>query len=368
MSEPSYVSLFNREIYALFGDALRISVRDPAAMQVFIQMSRAQRGAARRRAEFESQGLHVPPLLIISVTGRCNLACAGCYAHAGRLENEADLTSKQLLSIIQQGSDLGVGIMLLAGGEPMTRADDLLAIAQAVPNVVFPVFTNGTLVDDVLVTRLQAQRNLVPIVSVEGRAAETDARRGPGVADQVEATMVRLHRARLFFGASITVTRANEAIVLDERYIHELMAHGCRIFVFVEYVPVHEDTEVLTLTQTQHRALAQAMVQFHDHFPGLFVAFPGDESAYGGCLAAGRGFVHISPAGRVEACPFAPYADRDVRSMNLREALKSPLLAAIREAHGRLTETTGGCALWTQREWVHSLLAGADENGPGKTA
>jgi len=54
---------------------------------------------------------------------------------------------------------------------------------------------------------------------------------------------------------------------------------------------------------------------------------------------------------------FASYADRDVCSMTLREALKSPFLTAIRVAHGRLTETTGGCALWTQRDWVRSLIA-----------
>jgi hypothetical protein len=38
------------------------------------------------------------------------------------------------------------------------------------------------------------------------------------------------------------------------------------------------------------------------------------------------------------------------------EALRSPLLAAIRDNHGRLTETRGGCALWAERDWVRSLL------------
>jgi MoaA/NifB/PqqE/SkfB family radical SAM enzyme len=94
---------------------------------------------------------------------------------------------------------------------------------------------------------------------------------------------------------------------------------------------------------------------------GLFIVFPGDEEVFGGCLAAGRGFIHISPSGRVEPCPFAPYSDANVRDVPLRDALASPLLATIRTNHDRLTETSGGCALWSQREWVQSLLPRAEE-------
>ena len=64
---------------------------------------------------------------------------------------------------------------------------------------------------------------------------------------------------------------------------------------------------------------------------------------------------------RVEPCPFAPYSDANVRDVPLRDALASPLLLAIRDNHERLTETSGGCALWSQREWVQSLLASSNE-------
>ena len=90
--------------------------------------------------------------------------------------------------------------------------------------------------------------------------------------------------------------------------------------------------------------------------PGLFVAFPGDEEMYGGCLAAGRGFVHISPEGRLEPCPFSPFSDISLKDVSLREALRSPLLRTIRESDAHLRETRGGCALWEQRDWVGSLL------------
>lgn len=370
MSETTeYIHLFDDAIGALFSDAVRIALRDPSVAASFVRMRRAQRAAERRRALLAAEGVHVPPFMIISVTGRCNLSCTGCYAQAQQRQEEPDMTPTELLNVVQQGHDLGVGIMLLAGGEPMARADDLLTIAREVPDVMFPVFTNGTLLDESLVRRIRGQRNLVPVISLEGHAAETDARRGTGVAGQALAAIARMRRAGVFFGTSLTVTRLNIDTVLDERYLSSLIDLGCRLFFFVEYVPVREGTELLILDSAQRARLAAAVTSLQERFRGLFIAFPGDEEAFGGCLAAGRGFIHISPSGRVEPCPFAPYSDASVRDVPLRDALASPLLAAIRDNHDKLTETSGGCALWSQREWVQSLLPSgeeADATGRGK--
>jgi MoaA/NifB/PqqE/SkfB family radical SAM enzyme len=276
------------------------------------------------------------------------------------------MTPAELLSVVRQGNDLGVGIMLLGGGEPMTRADDLLLIAHNIPDVMFPVFTNGTFLDEYLVNRIRGQRNIVPVISLEGYAAETDARRGDGVAGRALVAIARMRRAGVFFGTSLTVTRLNIDTVLDEQYLDGLMGLGCRLFFFIEYVPVREGTESLVLDGGQRARLAAAVASLQKRLPDLFIAFPGDEEAFGGCLAAGRGFIHISPSGRVEPCPFAPYSDTSVRDTPLRGALASPLLAAIRDNHDRQTETSGGCALWSQREWVRSLIAnleGADTAG-----
>lgn len=357
----SYVRLFDDAIRVLFADAVRITLRHPSMAMFFVRMRRAQRDAEQRRAVQVGQGVHVPPFMIISVTGRCNLACAGCYSQAQLRQEEPDMTQPELLDVVRQGRDLGVGIMLLAGGEPMTRAGDLLTIAHEVPDVVFPVFTNGTLLDDQLVQRIRLQRNIVPVISLEGHAADTDARRGQGVAGKAREAIARMRAAGVFFGTSLTVTRLNIDTVLDEQYVSRLIGLGCRLFFFVEYVPVREGTESLVLEDSQRVRLAAAVASLKERLPGLFIAFPGDEEVFGGCLAAGRGFVHISPSGQVEPCPFAPYSDSSVRGVSLRDALASPLLRAIRDNHDRMTETSGGCALWSQREWVQSLLASPNE-------
>ncbi len=69
-------------------------------------------------------------------------------------------------------------------------------------------------------------------------------------------------------------------------------------------------------------------------YKGLFIAFPGDEKEFGGCLAAGCGFVHVNASGAIEACPFAPYSDMNLSQMSPKDALSSPLLDKIRGLHG----------------------------------
>jgi MoaA/NifB/PqqE/SkfB family radical SAM enzyme len=94
--------------------------------------------------------------------------------------------------------------------------------------------------------------------------------------------------------------------------------------------------------------------KFRKKFSAVFIALPWDEEEIGGCLSAGRGFVHISAEGNVEPCPFVPYSDTNLKDVSLKEALQSKMLSVIRENHTQLQETHG-CALWERREWVMSL-------------
>jgi MoaA/NifB/PqqE/SkfB family radical SAM enzyme len=50
---------------------------------------------------------------------------------------------------------------------------DVLQKAAAHKNILFPVFTNGTMLSGETLTLLDKNRNLVPILSIEGNAAHT---------------------------------------------------------------------------------------------------------------------------------------------------------------------------------------------------
>jgi MoaA/NifB/PqqE/SkfB family radical SAM enzyme len=355
MTDRRHVALFDQAIHALLGDALRICAHEPAMAATLLRMLRQQRRAARQRAQWAAQGLDVPPLLIASVTQRCNLRCKGCYAQAQHRDSAPELSTGEWADVLAQARELGISIVLLAGGEPLMRPD-LLELTEGQRGMIFPLFTNGLLLDEAMIERLAAQRHVIPVISLEGHQNDTDGRRGAGVHAHSLQAMARLRERGLFFGTSLTVTSQNLDTVSSPAYLHDLIASGCRLFFFVEYVPTVPGTEFLVLEEGQRAGLNRLLEELQRSLPGLFVALPGDEELYGGCLAAGRGFVHVSAEGRLEPCPFAPFSDVSLRDAPLAEALRSPFMRALRESDVHLAETQGGCALWAQREQVLALL------------
>jgi MoaA/NifB/PqqE/SkfB family radical SAM enzyme len=343
--------------------ALRASLRDPALAGFLLRTYFRQFRARWVRSRGERAGLQVPPYLIASVTSRCNLRCQGCYANAHHRGSGLELTTSEWRRVLTEAEELGVSVVVMAGGEPLTRPD-LLELTRDHPRMLFPVFTNGLLIDEPIVRELRRQRQVIPVLSLEGFEKETDSRRGLGVYTRLQATIDLLNRHRIFYGVSVTVTRDNFALVTGDDFVKAVMATGCRIVFYVEYVPIEEGTAELAPDREQRERLDRLELEFYARFNGLFIAFPGDEEMFDGCLAAGRGFVHIGPDGALEPCPFAPYSDCSVRDRPLRDALQSKLLREIRQNHRQLSETRGGCALWQNREWVRSLV----QSGPAVTS
>ena len=360
---------FNLEAYLSRGvenvvkDLIKTAVFHPAEALFMAQFARASKEASARRHALEEQGEHIPPFLIASITSLCNLHCAGCYARS--LETCEDGEPVRQLSgedwgrIFREARDLGISFVLLAGGEPMVRRD-VLEQAAGVPEILFPVFTNGTLITDAYFTLLEQHRNLIPIFSIEGGAIKTDSRRGLGVYEKVSAAMERLRQSRLAFGASVTVTRENLDEVTSQDFLRGLAEKGCKGVIYVEFVPTAHDLEELALDESEREWLAVRLSELRRSEEGmLLISFPGDEKSSGGCLAAGRGFFHINSHGGAEPCPFSPYSDLNLREHSLREAMRSPLFTALRSGDLLLEEHDGGCVLFRKREQVEALLASA---------
>lgn len=348
--DPSTV--FTRRIFDFFRNAGKGAAGARRPLRI-LEAALFQRRQAARRARNAKEGLVVPPVLIASITRKCNLDCVGCYSRALRPGNGEELGDEAFMDLFSEAIELGVGTILLAGGEPLMRKD-LLEKASRLRGVLFPVFTNGTLVDEAFID-LAAKSSLVPVLSLEGGEAETDKRRGTGIHDSVKARMAAMRERGILYGASITLSSRNADLVLSESYLSALAAEGISVLFLVEFVPVAQGTQDLVLSPAQQEAL-----EAKGGFAGLpypVVVLPGDEEDYGGCLAAGRGFIHLAADGRLEACPFAPFSDSNAAASGLRAALDSPLMKSIREHHGELTETSGGCALWNKAGWVKGLGA-----------
>lgn len=353
----------NNAIRNLMSNAYKAVISNPKESLFVFKMQKAfGRSEKKRKVQLQKEKLHIPPFLISSISTDCNLTCKGCYAHANNIcgteekKNEKELTTKQWKKIFYEAAQMGISFNLLAGGEPLLRKDILIA-ASEVKDMIFPIFTNGTVISKTYLDFFSKHLNLIPVLSLEGYKESTDDRRGQGVYSKVIHSMENLKEKNLFYGISITVTTKNLNTVTSSSYIDLLRNLGCKIIFYIEYVPTETNTTHLALDEKgiskMENNLENLRVRYDDI---IFLSFPGDEKAMGGCLAAGRGFFHISPEGKAEACPFSPYSDMNIAETGLKEALKSPFFAKLRDKGLVGGKHTGGCTLFEYENKVKSLL------------
>lgn len=322
--------------------------------------------SAKIREEYEENGTHIPAFLIASIASQCNLNCTGCYSRAsgacGSDVMKSDLTAKEWQSVFKEASQLGIAFILLAGGEPFMRRD-VIEIAAQTKNMIFPVFTNGTMLDEESLTLLNESRNLVPVLSIEGGADETDKRRGSGTYSAVHEAMRKFKEKDILFGVSITVSSENLHMVTAPSFVSHLRDSGCGLVFFVEYVPISEGTRHLALNQDDLEMLSHSISALKKSIDDMIIlSFPGDEVAMGGCLASGRGFFHINSSGGAEPCPFSPYAKQNLKTSGILEVLESEYFSELREIAKNAGEHTGGCTLFEQNDKVTALNKSYTEN------
>lgn len=116
-------------------------------------------------------------LLKLTLTERCNLSCRYCDQHRTRPRTMSPAT---LRAAIDLARDLGDGgaTLLLSGGEPLLARDLVLTVLEHHPPRQIRLLTNGLLLDDALLARLDDGQTQLQI-SVDG-TARAQADRGPG--------------------------------------------------------------------------------------------------------------------------------------------------------------------------------------------
>lgn len=139
------------------------------------------------------------------------------------------------------------------------RAQDcsvlLFLISSPHKNIIFPIFSNGTLIDQPYVNLFHRNLNLVPVLSIEGDEQQTDTRRGRGTFQTVTGAMYELKRKNILYGASVTVTKKNLLTVISPEFVADLKDRGCRVLFYVEYVPVDNKTKDLTPDDQDRKVL-----------------------------------------------------------------------------------------------------------------
>ena len=341
-------------------DALRASIKNPKESLFLLKFSKYAKKATKIRQKYDENGQNIPAFLIASITSSCNLHCTGCYSRANNACSDDvplnQLSADEWEDIFIQANEMGISFIVLAGGEPMLR-EDIINKAANFPEILFPIFTNGTMLNEDYLKLLDDNRNLVPILSIEGNEEVTDSRRGKGVYKQLVDSMGLMKKNNIIFGASLTFTKGNLSSLVSKEFIDKLHDVGCKVVFFIEYVPVNEETKNIAPSDEERELLLNKLERLRNEYSDmLFMSFPGDEKDSGGCLAAGRGFFHINSHGGAEPCPASPYSDINVKDTSLIEALNSKLFKSLRDGGILMDNHDGGCVLFEHEKEVKKIL------------
>jgi len=278
------------------------------------------------REQIEAKEHFTPPFtILIDPTSTCNLKCAGCWA--GEYARHDELEPELLDRILKEAKELGIYTIVMSGGEPFVYPH-LLDMAARHNDMAFMIYTNGTRIDDVVADRLKELGNIVPCFSLEGWAAETDARRGRGVFDKIMAAMARLRTRRLLFAASLTITSQNVETVTSDEFIDFLISQGVRFMWTFHYIPIGRDPDVNLMIRPEQRAyLAERIPYIRKHKPMPIADFWNDGELTRGCIAGGASYFHINARGDVEPCAFVHFAVDNIRDKSLKEVLSCRFFA-----------------------------------------
>ncbi len=322
-------------------------------------LARRKRRQRRRMAEL---GTPIPSYCMLSVTGRCNLACVGCYASS--FGASGDMPPEVVRRVLAEAEDLGIHYMIIVGGEPLV-VPGLIETIRDFRNTIFFLYTNATLLDETHVAAISRAPNILPVVSLEGEATHTDGRRGSGVFARAEAAMGLMRKARVVFGFCTMVTHQNVELVTSRSWLDRMWGRGAVLGVLSDYTPYPgEGIDSLVLT-AEDRAMKKRLVDLRKREARPYVVnFPADEYRYGTCGSAGRGFIHISPDGHVEPCPLVRYAADNVKRTGLGQSLASPFFTELRRRTETWTHDGEGCLLLAHEE---ELAAIAAETGAAST-
>lgn len=133
------------------------------SQRIFSEFSATLDNAAIRR--------HIPLVGALELTYRCNQACCHCYCNLGVRDKKADdeLTTAEVIRILDEAADAGCFWLLLTGGEVLLRGDFSDIYLHAVKKgMIVGVFTNGTLIDDRIAGLLAEFPPLVVDISIYG--------------------------------------------------------------------------------------------------------------------------------------------------------------------------------------------------------
>lgn len=319
----------NRGFDKILKGAMRATLQNSKESIFLVRYSFFAMKASSIRNTYGQMGKHIPPFLIAGIT------------EEESREKKSELSKEEWGRIFKEANDLGIGLISLTGDDPFLRKDVIYEAALH-KSIVFPILTKAQTLQE-YIGLLDENRNLVPVLYAK---EDEDDRNEVLQEEKLIEKMKMLQEKSLFYGVAITVKKDNIQEVTKEEYVDRLRQLGCCFVLYLEYIPYKKQMKNLSPNQEDRKLFKERLEQLKQKKKDmLYLALPGEEKEYGGCLAAGRGFFYLTSEGNAAPCAFSPYGDMNIKDHSVLEILDCPLFERLRNAAHLMENHEGNCVL-----------------------
>ena len=299
-----------------------------------------------------------PFLIVWDITYACNLKCKHCYSNSGKpLENE--LTTAQILNIIDKIDKASIPAVAFSGGEPLIKKDifDITKYAHD-KGIYVAIATNGTLITKNKAKKMKESGVDFVQISLDGANSKThNSFRGiNGIFNKTLTGIKNCVNEDFFVNIATTITKYNyEEIpsIIDlckKLNVNWFMAYnfvptGRGEFIIKNdlnpyerenllkelYEKVKTDNNINILSTAPQFSRVAVQLELNDdkkiiptHFynPLLSDKLLNLADFIGGC-GCGRFYCAIRPNGNIDPCVFFPYTVGNIINENFENLWKN---------------------------------------------
>jgi AdoMet-dependent heme synthase len=327
-------------------------------------------------------------LLAWEMTRACTLACPHCRAAACADRHPDELTTAEGLRLLREAAEVGPGIIIFSGGEPLLRPDleELAAAAGQLGHVPVVATNDGLLLDERRIASLISagvRRFSFSVHFPDEASADTFTCRPGSYVATLEA-LARLQTHGMSFQINTTVMPGNHQRLAEMR--EWALARGAAAWHLFFVVPtgrarVTGATVSLEQDQIEDVLTWAAALADDPRLPMKITCAPQyariraqaghPPSPFGRSCMAGDGFAFVSWQGEVKPCGYFDLIVGTIREQSFAELYRdAPAFRALRSpdllegACGACTyrAACGGCR--ARALAVHGSMLGPDPNCP----
>ena len=206
-------------------------------------------------------------------------------------EKEKQLTLADWNRIFSESERMGAISGLLSGKEALPHSD-MIKSAIRHKRMIFTIFMEEELYEDIWFEIFRKNFNLLPVISIPGNEAYTDAIKGSCFYEKRMLLMKKMQRYCMPFGISITVSKDNLCHSMDYAFLSEIYKLGCIAVYFVDDIsserPSSDEMSAVGLDEYNYTLMDKLRLLRLQYEDMLFIHFPNDINPALGCVAAGK--------------------------------------------------------------------------------